>query len=69
MWAVMSYVQWMSYRGRSSYVGCYVLRSMDALGWTDYICRGERIKFDRFVDPNVRGAKRRIYSDLRIYCN
>ena len=23
----------------------------------------------RFVDPNVRGAKRRVYSDLQIYRN
>ena len=27
-------------------------------------CQGERTKFDRFVDPNVRGAKRRVYSNL-----
>ena len=33
------------------------------------LCQGERTKFDRFVDPNVRGAKRRVYSDLRIFCN
>ena len=33
------------------------------------VCQGERTKIDRFVDPNVRGAKRRVYSDLRIYCN
>ena len=26
--------------------------------------KGEGMKFDRFVDPNVRGAKRRVYSDL-----
>ena len=32
-------------------------------------CQGERTKFDSFVDPNVEGAKRRVYSDLRIYCN
>ena len=25
-----------------------------------------RKKFDRFVDGNVRGAQRRIYTDLRI---
>ena len=29
----------------------------------------ERREFDRFVDPNVRGAQRRVYSDLRIYRN
>ena len=33
------------------------------------ICQGERRKFDRFVDLNVRGAQRRGYSDLRIYRN
>ena len=32
-----------------------------------YIRQGERTKFDRFVDLNVRGAQRRVYSDLRIY--
>ena len=26
-------------------------------------------KIRRFVDPNERGAQRRVYSDLRIYCN
>ena len=31
--------------------------------------QGERTKFDRFVDSNVRGAQRRVYSDLRIYRN
>ena len=31
------------------------------------VCQGERTKFDRFVDLNVRGAQRRVYSDLRIY--
>ena len=31
-------------------------------------CQAERTKFDRFVDPNVRGVKLRDYSDLRIYC-
>ena len=35
----------------------------------DKIGQGERTKFDRFVDQNVRGAKRRVYSDLRIYRN
>ena len=34
-----------------------------------YVCQGERTKFDRFVDPSVRGAQPRVYSDLRIYCN
>ena len=29
----------------------------------------ERTKLDRFVDPNVWGAQRRVYSDLQIYCN
>ena len=38
MWAVMSYVQWMSYRGRSSYVGCYVLCSMDELSGQVILC-------------------------------
>ena len=33
------------------------------------VCQGEITKFDRFVDPNVRGAKRRVYSDQRIFCN
>ena len=32
------------------------------------LSQGERTIFDRFVDLNVRGAKRRVYSDLRIYC-
>ena len=36
---------------------------------TQGLLQGERTKFNRFVDPNVRGAKRRVYSDLRIYCN
>ena len=37
-------------------------------GWrSEWICQGERTKFDRFVDPNVRGAKRRVYFDLGIY--
>ena len=31
--------------------------------------QGERTKFDRFVDMNVRGAKRRVHSALRIYRN
>ena len=31
------------------------------------VCQGERTKFKRFVDPNVRDAQRRVYSDLRIY--
>ena len=31
--------------------------------------QGERTKFDRFVDPNVRGVSRLLYSDLRIYFN
>ena len=31
--------------------------------------QGERTKFDRLVDLNVRGAQRRVYSDLRIYRN
>ena len=30
-----------------------------------WLGQGERTKFDRFVDPNVRGAKRRVY--IRIY--
>ena len=34
-----------------------------------FLRQGEKTKFDRFVDPNVRDAKRWIYSDLRIYCN
>ena len=33
------------------------------------LSQGKRTKFDRFVDLNVRGAKRRVYSDLRIYRN
>ena len=33
------------------------------------LCQGERTKFDRFVDLNVRCAQRRVYSDPRIYCN
>ena len=33
------------------------------------ISQGERTKFDRFVDPNVRGAQRQVYSDLRINRN
>ena len=33
------------------------------------VCQGERTKFDRFVDSNVRGAQRRVYSNLRIYRN
>ena len=33
---------------------------------TSYVRENE---FDRFVDLNIRGAKRRVYSDLRIYCN
>ena len=33
------------------------------------LCQGERTKFDGFVDPNVRGAKRRVFSDLQIYHN
>ena len=31
------------------------------------VCPSRR--YDRFVDPNVRGAERRGYSDLRIYPN
>ena len=31
------------------------------------LSQGERTKFDRFVDLNVRGVQRRVYSDLRIY--
>ena len=31
------------------------------------VCQGERTKFDRFVDLNVRGAQRGVDSDLRIY--
>ena len=43
-------------------------------GWSQqrtlsFVSQGERTQFDRFVDLNVRGAKRRIYSDLRIYRN
>ena len=33
------------------------------------ISQGEKTKLDRFVDPNVRGAQRRGYSDLQIYRN
>ena len=33
------------------------------------MCQGERTKFDKFVDPNVRGTQRRVYLDLRIYRN
>ena len=29
--------------------------------------QGERTKYDRFVDLNVRGAQRWVYSDLQIY--
>ena len=36
---------------------------------TCILCQGERTIFDRFVDLNVRGAQRRVYSDLRIYRN
>ena len=32
-------------------------------------CQGERKKFDRFVDPNVRGAQRRGYSVRQMYFN
>ena len=35
----------------------------------EVFCQGERAKFDRFVNPNVRGAQRRGYLDLRIYRN
>ena len=43
---------------------------MTIVGLAQYdLIQGERTKFDRFVDPNVRGAKRRVYSDLRLYCN
>ena len=28
---------------------------------------GDRTKCDRFLDPNVRGAQRRVYSYLRFY--
>ena len=46
------------------------LSTADTRGSSCYPLRqGERTKFDRFVDPNVRGAKRRVYSDIRIYCN
>ena len=31
-----------------------------------YYVMEKKTKFDRFVDPNVRGAQRRVYSDLRI---
>ena len=31
------------------------------------VSQGKGAKFDRFVDANVRGTQRRIYSDLRIY--
>ena len=31
-----------------------------------YICQGERTKFDRFVDPNVRGAAYCIYESIVI---
>ena len=33
------------------------------------LCKGKITKFDRLVDPNVGGAKRLVYSDLRIFCN
>ena len=33
------------------------------------VSQGERTEFDRFVDLNVRGAQRRVYWNLRIYCN
>ena len=35
----------------------------------EVLSQGERTKFDRFVDMNVRGAQRRVYSDLRIHSN
>ena len=38
-------------------------------GMCSVIGQGKRTKFDRLVDPNVRGAQRRVYSDLRIYRN
>ena len=33
------------------------------------VSQGDRTKFDKFVDPNIRGAQLRVYSDLRIYRN
>ena len=33
------------------------------------LCQRKRTKFGRFVDLDLRGAQRRVYSDLRIYCN
>ena len=30
------------------------------------ISQGERTKFDRFVDPNVRDAERRVYESIAI---
>ena len=33
----------------------------------DVFSQGERAKFDRFGDTNVRDAQRRVYLDLRIY--
>ena len=42
----------------------------DLYGFATFLLirQGEK-KIDRFVDLNVRGAQRRVYSDLRIYRN
>ena len=47
-----------------SHSHCCVLRFLS--GYITIIRQGERTKFDRFVDPNVRGGKRRVYLNLRI---
>ena len=33
------------------------------------LSRGERTKFNSFLDPDVRGAHRRVYWDVQIYRN
>ena len=41
---------------------------MHALSKMNAFCQGEK-KIDRFVDPNVRGVQRQLYSNIPIFRN
>ena len=63
-------IHWIIFRSQCSVVdriSCTLTHKISLCARAPFLYQGERTKFDRFVDPNVRGAKRRVCSDLRIY--
>ena len=61
----MSNISWFSHTDNE--IEVFYVKSRNTCTYYVYFKSKKELNYNRFVDPNILGASRLVYSDLRIY--